>query len=104
MMIRNPKYNSRGTVDCEINHPAYGWIPFTASPDDAEGHGRLIHAAVMNGDFGPIEEADPAQAPAPRPKSEVEELRDLVEILAEAMPNKTPQVAEALARISARKR
>lgn len=38
-----------------------------------------------------------------RQKSELEELRDLVEILAEAMPNKTPQVAEALARISARK-
>lgn len=92
-----------GAFDMEINHPKLGWIPFTATADDPEDHGRIIYAAIIRGDFGEIAEADPAPAPAPRPKSEIEELRDLVEILAEAMPNKTPQITEALARISSRK-
>lgn len=31
---RNPQYNAAGTIDCEIEHPALGWIPFTARPSD----------------------------------------------------------------------
>lgn len=42
MDIRNPRYNDDATIDCEINHPDFGWIPFTASPDDIEAHGREI--------------------------------------------------------------
>ena len=34
MDFRNPAYNAYGTIDCEINHPQYGWIPFTADPND----------------------------------------------------------------------
>lgn len=50
-----PKRNADGiTIDLEINHPTFGWIPFTASPDDVEDHGREIHAAAEAGDFGPI--------------------------------------------------
>ena len=30
MEYRNAKYNSFGSIDCEIKHPDYGWIPFTA--------------------------------------------------------------------------
>ena len=29
MEIRNPAYTAGG-IDCEINHPVYGWIPFSA--------------------------------------------------------------------------
>lgn len=47
MEIRNPAFNAWGTIDCEINHPAYGWIPFTADPNDVEQHGREIHAAAL---------------------------------------------------------
>ena len=39
---RNPTYNENGTIDVEINHPDFGWIPFTASADDCEPHGRQI--------------------------------------------------------------
>lgn len=39
---RNPAYNENGTIDVEINHPDFGWIPFTASADDVEPHGRQI--------------------------------------------------------------
>lgn len=52
--IINPKYNSNGTIDIEMNHPVFGWIPFTASPDDVEEHGRIIYQALVNGEFGPI--------------------------------------------------
>ena len=38
--------NANGTFDCEINHPQFGWIPFTANPDDPEPHGRAIWEAI----------------------------------------------------------
>jgi hypothetical protein len=44
---RNPIYNRFGTVDCEINHPIYGWIPFTASPEDSEQHGRDLYQKII---------------------------------------------------------
>ena len=34
MKTRNRKYNIHGTIDCEIEHPIHGWIPFTADPAD----------------------------------------------------------------------
>ena len=30
--FRNAKYINETCIDCEINHPVYGWIPFTAIP------------------------------------------------------------------------
>ncbi|KFF48785.1 hypothetical protein GY26_12330 [Gammaproteobacteria bacterium MFB021] len=44
---RNPTRHADGTLDCEIEHPELGWIPFTASPDDLEPLGREIHAAIL---------------------------------------------------------
>lgn len=34
MESRNAVFNAQGSIDCEINHPVHGWIPFTASPED----------------------------------------------------------------------
>lgn len=31
---RNPVYNATGDIDCEIQHPILGWIPFTARVGD----------------------------------------------------------------------
>lgn len=47
MNTRNEKYNEYGTIDCELEHPIYGWIPFTASPDDEDENGRAVHAEIM---------------------------------------------------------
>jgi hypothetical protein len=47
MKIRNAIHTAYGSIDCEIEHPVYGWIPFTASPDDAEEHGRQIYADLV---------------------------------------------------------
>ena len=34
MEYRNPQWSVNNFIDCEINHPKFGWIPFTADPND----------------------------------------------------------------------
>lgn len=41
-------------IDCEIDHPEFGWIPFTANPQDVEAHGRDIYARLVAGEFGAV--------------------------------------------------
>lgn len=53
MNIRNAAFNRFGTIDCEIEHPKFGWIPFTASPDDPEKLGKDIHAVAIKGTVTP---------------------------------------------------
>lgn len=48
MEYRNAAYNSQGTIDCEIEHPNFGWIPFTANPNDVEPHGREIFGLLKD--------------------------------------------------------
>lgn len=42
-----------GRIDCEFRHPTAGedatpmWVPFTASAEDREAVGRLIHAYCL---------------------------------------------------------
>lgn len=36
-----------GRIDCFIQHPVYGLVPFTADPDDIVEHGRMIHAIAL---------------------------------------------------------
>jgi hypothetical protein len=43
----------------EINHPDYGWIPFTASPNDSEQLGRDLYAEAIAGTLGVIADALP---------------------------------------------
>lgn len=62
MEFRNPVYNAFGTIDCEINHPNFGWVPFTADPDDTDQRGRDIFEAAFA--LGPADYvAPPPQAP-----------------------------------------
>ncbi len=53
---RNARYNDTNSIDLEIKHPIYGWIWFTADPNDVEEHGRLIYADCVAGKYGKIEE------------------------------------------------
>ena len=48
MEYRNPTYTVTGEIDCEINHPHFGWIPFTASPDDIEAHGKALFSEILS--------------------------------------------------------
>lgn len=54
MNIRNLQHNAVGTIDCEIEHPTYGWIPFTASPEDSEEYGRTIYQEAIEGKLGVV--------------------------------------------------
>lgn len=47
MSFRNPKHNHFGGIDMEIEHPEFGWIPFTAHPDDTEAHGRELYEEAL---------------------------------------------------------
>lgn len=61
MEARNPKKTDTGAIDLEIYHPVHGWIPFTASPDDVEPHGRELYERAQAGEFGQVQ---PYEAPA----------------------------------------
>lgn len=54
MEVRNPRVSGNGGYDCEINHDAYGWIPFTAHPDDIVDYGRQIYQEIHDGVHGEI--------------------------------------------------
>lgn len=60
---RNPVYNQYGTIDLEINHPFYGWIPFTATPDDPDKLGRDIYASVIGSSEDVGEYVPPVEEP-----------------------------------------
>jgi hypothetical protein len=51
--FRNPVFNAAGTIDLEIDSPQFGWIPFTASPNDTTDYGREIYAEAIAGTVAP---------------------------------------------------
>ena len=54
MNYRKAKYiNTLGSIDCEIDHPDYGWIPYTLDPSDTDmsvNNDDLIAAMNAAGD------------------------------------------------------
>lgn len=56
--LANPRWvNIEQTmIDCEITTSQFGdeVLPFTASKDDSETHGREIFAAIVAGEYGDI--------------------------------------------------
>ena len=64
MNYRNARYiNNNGWIDCEINHPDHGWIPYTLNPADTDmtvNNDDLLAAMAARGDVAPY--APPTQA------------------------------------------
>jgi hypothetical protein len=58
--VKNPKWaNAEHTlIDCEITVDIYEneVLPFTASPNDTEQHGRIIYQKIVDGEYGEIGE------------------------------------------------
>jgi len=54
MRIRNLKNTESNCIDMEIEHPDYGWAPFSASPTDSEPLGRDLYAQAIAGTLGAI--------------------------------------------------
>lgn len=48
MNFRNAQFTASGAIDCEIEHPVYGWIPFTADPNDIEPLGAEVFDAAKD--------------------------------------------------------
>lgn len=57
MEWRNAKYDAAGTITCEINHPLFGWIPFTANPDDT---GAAFDVAALFAEMAASGKVSPA--------------------------------------------
>lgn len=65
MQWRNPAYNAAGTIDCEINHPDYGWIPFTAAAGDTGAQfdvTAMLAEITAAGNIAPYVPPDPPTA------------------------------------------
>ena len=63
MNYRNAKYISATVIDCEIDHPDYGWIPYTLDPNDTDmtvNNDDLL--AAMNAAGNVAEYVAPTQA------------------------------------------
>lgn len=68
MEYRNPRKTAGVAIDCEINHPTYGWIPFTCDPQDtgATFDVAALHAALAaDPNLAPYVPAPPPPPPAP---------------------------------------
>tara|TARA_R110002153_G_scaffold6684_1_gene30609 strand:- start:19 stop:411 length:393 start_codon:yes stop_codon:yes gene_type:complete len=53
MNYRNAKHISNGRIDCEIEHPVHGWIPYTLDPADTDmtvDNGELLAAMTLADD------------------------------------------------------
>ena len=55
MNYRNAQRLANGRIDCEIEHPDHGWIPFTCNPTDT---GALFDTAALHATM----DADPETA------------------------------------------
>jgi hypothetical protein len=64
VQTRDAAFNQFGTIDCEMLHPEFGWMPFTASPEDPEELGRQIFAALKD-------QATPLVPPPPPTEAEI---------------------------------
>jgi hypothetical protein len=72
--LTNPKWDNaeHTAIDCEITTSQFGneVLPFTASKNDVEAHGRAIFADIVSGKYGPIAEYVAPPAPVEPPQSE----------------------------------
>jgi len=113
MKMRNITWNNVGTIDCEIEHPVHGWIPFTADPNDVESHGREIFSDCLKlPEVSSQRPNDPRSYPIPPElKAEDMEVLEVVEgqvVLSEDLKSKTlnerqQAEAERLAQETAKK-
>ncbi len=52
---KNSVYTESGMINALIHFEGFDdFVPFTASPDDTEGHGREIFAELKAGKYGPV--------------------------------------------------
>lgn len=50
MQVRNAIWANAGhtVVDCEVNHPQLGWVPFSAASYDTDPAGLALYSQIIN--------------------------------------------------------
>ncbi|EBL9832048.1 DUF4376 domain-containing protein [Salmonella enterica] len=52
---KNGAYTENGLINCLVHFEGFdNVVPFTASPDDIEEHGRQLYADLQAGKYGPV--------------------------------------------------
>ncbi|EAO3106310.1 DUF4376 domain-containing protein [Salmonella enterica] len=52
---KDAAYNEDSTINCLVRIEGFeDFMPFTASPDDTEAHGRQLYADLKAGKYGPV--------------------------------------------------
>lgn len=54
LSIKNPRYNSQGSIDLTINTAEFGEITFSASSSDSDSLGSSLYHRAINKEFGNI--------------------------------------------------
>ena len=52
MNIRSLRHNAVGSFDCELEHPTFGWIPYTSAANDPDLEAQILYEAILRGQFG----------------------------------------------------
>ena len=47
MKFRNPKFNKENGIECEVKHPNFGWVQFTANKNDPDANGKRIYSEAL---------------------------------------------------------
>ena len=86
---RNAQYiNDNGWIDCEIEHPEFGWIPYTLDPADTDmtvNNDDLLAAMALAGDvaaYVPPTQAELDAAKAAQVRAEREQRLHTVDAIA----------------------
>ena len=58
MEIKNAIHNEDGTINVEINHPKFGWIPFTSAHDDPGDIAQEVTRALFDAEISPNKPID----------------------------------------------
>lgn len=64
MNTRNARHNGQGGIDLEIEHPRFGWIPFTADAGDPERSGQEIYGEILLDDNIKVAPYEPPPPPS----------------------------------------
>jgi len=71
----SPSFDATGGIQLFVTFEGLGEVPFGASPNDAEAHGREIYARALAGEYG---EVAPYVAPPEIPPSRQELVNNII--------------------------
>ena len=71
MKVRNPTYTVDGRIDCEIDHPNHGWIPYTAGSGTSDVFEKAVYEAALKAKPAAYVASPPPTAESLRPAMQI---------------------------------